>query len=113
MQGENDDHLSWPFTGTVLVELLNQLKDNEHHSMCLDFSKNTRSNKRVLGTEMADSGYGHPQFIAHSSLDYDSERHCQYLMNDCLYFRFKTEAVGDPPKPWLSACCYHILMMLV
>ena len=90
MQGENDDQLPWPFTGTVTVELLNQLEDSEHHSMCLDFSQNTRSNKRVVDTEMADSGFGHPKFIDHLSLGYDSARRCQYLMNDCLYFRFKT-----------------------
>ena len=30
MRGENDDHLPWPFTGTVTVELLNQLEDDSH-----------------------------------------------------------------------------------
>ena len=32
MCGENDDHLPWPFTGRVTVELLNQLEDKNHHS---------------------------------------------------------------------------------
>ena len=32
MRGENDAHLPWPFTGTVTVELLNQLEDDNHIS---------------------------------------------------------------------------------
>ena len=32
MRGENDNHLPWPFTGTITVELLNQLEDDNHYS---------------------------------------------------------------------------------
>ena len=31
LKGENDDYLPWPFTGTVTVELLNQLEDKKFH----------------------------------------------------------------------------------
>ncbi len=31
MKGDNDDSLSWPFTGRVTFELLNQLEDDNHH----------------------------------------------------------------------------------
>ena len=31
MKGDNDDSLTWPFTGTVTFELLNQLEDKNHH----------------------------------------------------------------------------------
>ena len=39
MKGENDDYLSWPFTGTVTVELLNhgQLEDKNHFSETIKF----------------------------------------------------------------------------
>ena len=36
MKGENDDHLTWPFTGTVLIELLNQLEDKNHHKVAVE-----------------------------------------------------------------------------
>ena len=31
IKGDNDDSLTWPFTGSVTVELLNQLEDKNHH----------------------------------------------------------------------------------
>ena len=102
MRGENDDHLSWPFTGTVKIELLNQLEDNQHHFMRLHFSKNPKANQRVLDADKARLGCGHTKFIAHSSLGHDTARRCQYLMNDCLYFRIKTKAISDPHKTWLA-----------
>ena len=30
MKGENDDHLSWPFRGTLTVQLINQKQDKQH-----------------------------------------------------------------------------------
>ena len=35
--GVYDDNLTWPFLGTVTVELLNQLADANHHSMVIPF----------------------------------------------------------------------------
>ena len=98
MLGENDHHLSWPFTGTVTIELLNQLEDNNH------FSHNVRlpsdCANRVTDGEVARMGYGSSRYIPHSSLGYDATRNCQYLKDDCLCFRVKAEAAS--PKPWLK-----------
>jgi TNF receptor-associated factor 4 len=100
MRGENDDHLPWPFTGIVEIELLNQLKDGYHHSTSTEFGKLNRG-KRVEDSERAVSGYGSQKYILQSSLDYQSFFNRQYLKDDCLYFRMTVKCTSTP-KPWLS-----------
>ena len=100
MRGENDDHLPWPFTGTVTFELLNQLEDRNHHSGQATFPPDDDVSERVVDRERASTGYGRHCFIPHSALGYDSAKHCQFLKNDCLYFRIKTSAYNTA-KPWL------------
>ena len=102
MRGENDDHLPWPFTGTVVVELLNQLADQKHHSTSTKMTKDHDTSQRVLDGDRAESGYGQPCYIAHSSLEYNAAKRCQYSKDDCLYFRIKINSAVTP-KPWLSA----------
>ena len=100
MRGENDDHLPWPFTGTVTVELLNQLEDKNHHSSEITFPQDDEISQRVTDGEKARLGYGDPCYIPHFSLGYDEAKHCQYLKDDCLYFRVKVDA-KTTLKPWL------------
>ena len=100
MRGENDDHLPWPFTGTVTVELLNQLEDKNHHSTQTTFPRDDEISQRVTDGEKASSGYGHPCYIPHTSLGYNEAKHCQYLKDDCLYFSVKVDAQTSS-KPWL------------
>ena len=99
MRGENDDHLPWPFTGVVTIELLNQLEDKNHHLKIITFPSAKEVSKRVVDRERAQTGYGRPSYISHSSLGYDTDKNCQYLKDDCLYFKVKAEGVS--PKPWL------------
>ena len=44
LKGDNDDNLKWPFIGTVEIELLNQLEDENHHLkiLTLDQEYNVR-----------------------------------------------------------------------
>ena len=101
MRGIHDDHLPWPFKGTVTIELLNQLEDDHHYSTNVVFpSDEDDVSGRVVNQERSSTGYGSPRYIPHSALGYDEVKHCQYLMNDCLYFRVKAEAVSSS-KPWL------------
>ena len=64
MRGDNDDSLTWPFTGTVKIELLNQLKDKNHYNgdaisfMDSDFGQRVVNGDRGLG-------YGWQEFISH------------------------------------------------
>ena len=39
LNGRNDKNLTWPFIGTVQIELLNQLADQKHHLKKLIFTK--------------------------------------------------------------------------
>ena len=100
MRGENDDHLPWPFTGTITVELLNQLEDDNHYSDDTTLLPNHKASQRVVNEERASSGSGFSSYIRHSDLSYNAAKHCQYLKDDCLYFRIKIEA-ESASKPWL------------
>ena len=100
MRGENDDHLPWPFTGTVTFELLNQLEDDNHDYGELTFLANEQYSQRVVNEERASSGYGIPDYIPHADLGYNEAENCQYLKDDCLYFRVKVDA-QTTSKPWL------------
>ena len=102
MRGDDDDHLPWPFTGTVEVELLNQLKNNWHHSMSIEFGKNPDRGKRINNGDRAITGYGHQKYIVQSSLDHLAILCRQHLKDDCLYFRMKVNCTSTP-KPWLTA----------
>ena len=90
MKGDNDDNLNFPFKGRIVVSLLNQLEDKNHHTRepWRPASKVTEDTSgRVTRGEKSDKGYGQPKFIPQNDLDYNSDKNCQYLKNDCLFFR--------------------------
>ena len=106
MKGEYDDDLIWPLRYSCTVTLLNQLMDGYHQAKTLTYSKDEkdRFNNRVHSakkgaTSRSDSAQGYPKFIAHDLLDLN-EVGCQYLTEDCLYFRVQVKVLS-PPKPWL------------
>ena len=102
MKGRNDDNLPWPFTGEVTVTLLNQLEDENHHTDTVSFPEDSdETNERVVDDERAAEGYGWDEFISHDELDFDAEDNCQYLKDDCLFFKIEVEA-AQPIKPWLT-----------
>ena len=98
MRGKNDDNLSWPFRGEVTFTLLNQLKDKHHFTYTLVYpeDKDDEGNRRVVDRDMVPTGYGWARFIPHYQLDYYVLYNCQYLKDDCLYFRI----TANPP--WLT-----------
>ena len=97
MKGDNDDSLTWPFTGEVIFEILNQLEDNNHHKATASFLADEDVSKRVVDGERATDGWGRPQVISHAHLDYNLFKNCQYLLNDTLVFRVSVRV----NKPWL------------
>ena len=60
------------------------------------------TNKRTLEGDKAKTGYGYPRYIEHSFLDYNATNNCQYLNDDCLYFRVKIDS-DVTLKPWLAS----------
>jgi hypothetical protein len=106
MRGKHDDRLSWPFSGRVNVELLNQLDDAKHHARCIYFREENESylnhSQRVFDGDRAHTGYGFRGFCSHYALDYDVIMNRRFLKNDCVSFRVRAEANGAcSPKPWL------------
>ena len=88
LEGRYDNQLHWPFLGTVTIELLNQLGDDNHRKK--DITCNTNDDMRV------GSSCGYHEFLPHSSTP---ATNTQYLLDDTLYFRVSVKV--DNHKPWL------------
>ena len=96
MQGRNDDNLPWPFIGKVTFTLLNQLEDKNHHTRTISFEQDNEAGRKVVDGELAAMGFGQYTFISHNKLY--APWNCQYLKEDCLYFRVKVQATTS----WLT-----------
>ena len=96
LEGEHDKSLKWPFTGTYVFELLNQLEDKNHRTETMNIGSEKETN-------VGNPCWGHDQFIPHSKLSHDPFNNTQYLKDDTLYFRL-TVTPSDH-KPWLDQ--YH------
>ncbi len=100
MKGDNDDSLSWPFTGTVTFELLNQLEDKNHLKHTTIFPADSKSCHRVVHGDRGKTGYGTAKFISHADLAHEPLTNRQYLKDDTLIFRVSAEAPDY--KQWLE-----------
>ncbi len=92
MRGDFDKLLKWPFRGVVTIQLLNQREDGGHHYHVVPFDHKTPSgcSAQVTNVSRASTGWGyHHKFFPLCKLDYDPASNCQYLTNECLYFRVK------------------------
>ena len=99
MKGDNDDSLTWPFTGSVTVELLNQLEDKNHYTYTIGPfpADDDEVSGRVVEGERGTGWGKQQQFIPHNELDHNLDKNCQYLKNDTLVLRVSV----DVPKSWL------------
>ena len=93
VKGKNDDRLTWPFVGHVVVELLNQIDDSNHVKM--DFGEYSAASPRVPDSVEMSNSLGMPQFLSLSELRFKPKQKCQYLRNDTLYLRVTVEV--KPP----------------
>ena len=84
MKGPHDDNLSWPLRDKFEIQLLNQIGDNQHHSVTVDYDKDMSCGDRVVEDDEV-SGYGKPDFISHKDLCKITT--CRYLKDDCVFFR--------------------------
>ena len=90
MKGQHDDRLQWPFTGTIIIELLNWLEDKEHYKKEVTIDT-TKDFVRVTKGEYGNNA-GYHQFISHSSLT-SSTTNTQYLYQDCI--RVRVQAIAN------------------
>lgn len=102
MKGDYDSNLEWPISGKVTVELLNHIYDGGHHAIQFTYplGKGDVSTQRVVTGDRAKRGYGKTRFISYGELGYNSEKNCQYLKDDSLYFR--VSVMTGNAKPWLA-----------
>ena len=89
MKGQHDDRLQWPFTGTIIIELLNWLEDKEHHKRTFTIDTNNDFVRVTKGEYGKNTGSS--QFISHSSLT-SSTTNTQYLYQDCIRVRVQVIA---------------------
>ena len=87
ISGEYDDQLRWPFVGDVVVGLQNWKENKGHYKKTIPVRAANGFNKVTEGVFGAPRGIR--QFIAHSSLPYNSTSNTEYLQTaqDCLKLR--------------------------
>ena len=87
-KGDHDDHLTWPVKGTLTVQLLNQLSDSNHSEpVKFHFDGSGEECQRVMKWTKSFNGVWCNKFMPHKRLSYDAGRKCQYLKDDCVFFR--------------------------
>ena len=97
-EGNYDDDLNWPFTGSIKIELLNQLADKNHYQKTIDFSEED--------DVRAESNWVYPEFILQSELQHTlMPTRTQYLKDNTLYFRVSVKVSSH--KPWLECTTTH------
>ena len=91
MRREHDDQLKWPFRGEIIIQLLNQERDEGHLERTLSFDDRTedRSSGRVVGRERG-SGWGYQQFTRT-----DHELFTNFCKNDRIIFRISEATVNS------------------
>ena len=98
-KGDNDDSLTWPFRGSVIVYLINQLEDKTHPRLVINFPEDDDASGRVVDRERS-SGCGKERAIAHNQLGKVPGKKVQFLCNDTLILQVQVEVPGD--RPWLE-----------
>ena len=87
-KGSYDKHLKWPFRGNITIQIVNQAGDHDHVEKIITYDDMTLNDYagRVISTDWSD-GWGHPQFLAHSDLEYNAAKKTQYLKDNHLMIR--------------------------
>jgi hypothetical protein len=89
--GPNDSILSWPFSKTVEVTLLNQLEDRFHHVNTTDFAHAGEGHTQIKPGARSSTGWGKRHFMPHTGLSKSQSQNCQYLKDDCLFFKIELQ----------------------
>ena len=93
MKGQHDDHLKWPFTGTIIIEVLNWIEDKRHHKQVYSIDPNDEL-VRVTEEEYGKD-FGFYKFISHASLPFNSSTNTEYLKDDCICIRVRKSRADD------------------
>ena len=90
MKGEYDDTLAWPFSGDVVIEILNWREDKNHQKYTLSFHKGLPSTSinRVLNTDIAQ--FGCQKIVQYSALSYNHSKNTEFFRNNCIHIKVKS-----------------------
>ena len=88
MEGQNDEILKRPFNSEITIQLLNWREDKGHVEKIIDhYNAPLEYRTRVTqGDIIAPGGWGIPDFISHSDLEYNANYNIEYINNDILCF---------------------------
>ena len=75
----NTDNLKFPVKFTITVQLLNQYRDQDHHTRDVSCNLKIRGGSGLIGCDY--------KFISHSDLEWNCDKQTQYLKDDSLKFR--------------------------
>ena len=93
MKGQHDDLLEWPFTGTIIIEILNWRADNRHFKQVYSIDLNDDLDRVTEGEYGKDFGFF--KFISHATLPFNSLKNTQYLKDDCICVRVLKSRADD------------------
>ena len=96
--GKGHDSLSWPLREKIVIALLNQSSDSQHHNDTMNFNElqNVAANytSRVIEGNKAKKGWGTPKFITHENIHMhklgvsgDDTIIRQFLKDGCLFLQ--------------------------
>ena len=87
MKGENDESLKWPFNSEITIRLLNWREDKGHVEKTINHYMGAIEDRtRVTQGDIAPGGWGEPDFISHSNLEYNVSYNTKYINSDKLCF---------------------------
>ena len=91
MKGDNDNVLLFPFSGNIIIKLLNWTEDNGHVEEIIQFNESTPLDcrQRVTDGKVAAKGWGIHGFLSHVDLYNNKE----YLHNDKMCFTISFEPI--------------------
>ena len=88
MRGEHDACLSWPFRGSIVVTVLNQLANSEHYTKEIwSASDNPGLEYTCRPHQSFGPPWGRRYFIDHFVMEQD------YVFDDCFYLKIQAIAV--------------------
>ena len=88
MKGLYDDHLKWPFRGNITIQIVNQARDHDHIEDAIPYNDKTPGVYTGKVTRRERSlGWGKPQFLPHSDLEYNAAKKTQYLKDNHFIVR--------------------------
>ena len=103
---KKDATLMRPIGYKFTFSLLNQLRDEDHHTRTCIVSDDKAAESdagRIEGDETYGIEKGDDQFIPQSQLGFQQDRQCHYLKDDSLYFRIHVQILPTcNSKPWLN-----------